>query len=151
MNYKKKLEVQRARMRAECKRNHETQLRKNKEKRERQFEERQERRELEKLRQELHERNQREREAAREQELKAARVQEVKEQWREVMDEKEKQARDLLGITWQQPITEPVVKAFARERSKELHPDQNPGIDPQRYVRMMEARDYLMEQLKEAS
>ena len=132
----KKLAEQRAKSADACKRNHEIQQRKNAEKRERQFELRQERREIERLRQELHQRKQRE--------MEAAKVQEVKEQWREVMDDKEKQARDLLGIAWDQGITEAVVKAFARDRSKELHPDQNPDIDPQRYVRMIEARDYLL-------
>ena len=147
MNFKDKLAEQRAKMKAECKRNHETQLRKIKEKRERQFALRKERREIEKLQQEL---QQRELQIAREQELQVAMQQKAEEQWHVVMDEKEKQARDLLGIAWQQPLSEAMVKALARDRSKELHPDQNPGINPQFYVRMMEARDYLLELLKKS-
>ena len=49
MNFKDKLAEQRAKMKAECKRNHETQLRKIKEKRERQFALRKERREIHQL------------------------------------------------------------------------------------------------------
>ncbi len=143
MKSKQQRVEQKARARAECQRNHETHQRKNAEKRERTFQLRRERQEIEKLRFALEERD---RQAVRD-----LMQQDAKNQWRKVMDDKEKQARDLLGIAWDQSITEAVVKAFARDRSKELHPDQNPEIDPQRYVQMMDARDYLLEQIKKAS
>jgi len=64
------------------------------------------------------------------------------------MSLEQKQAREELGISLDQMnLSRRVVNAFYQDRAPWVHPDQNPGIDPSAFQRLVSARDLLLEQV----